>query len=230
MKYLILLLLAYCNTFAQDALSDDKPKYKGQDIRSVVVVKGTNVVYRGVDNIINCAIFGIDAWDSRVSGPGHLMSTGRLGEFRWNVTSLPGTTAKLTVTYRLPDGSSKIEEKEFVIWNVKPFRSLINGYGGEKCIVEQTINELRNAKITVRSDDMIWEDVRNIEVKGFSIQLPDESIFEIEGDIITNDIYNKLQKLKRGEVFRIFQIEFRMPNSSINFEKTSMIKVMVSEK
>jgi hypothetical protein len=128
------------------------------------------------------------------------------------------------VIYRLPDGSAKKEQRAFEIRDIKPLRSLINGNGDYNCIVEQTLEQLKNAQISVVCDDAI-QGFRHIYVKGFDIQFND-SIFSVKGDEITDEVYNEIKKLEQGSIFNITRIEIVTSAYAI---KISDIKVMIVE-
>lgn len=227
MKFLVALILsASLSTFAQetDTITESKPKYQDYHKRAVIIVNGNNLVYRGIENKITVAVAGVDAWDTMVSGPGTLRKTGGLGEFSWNVTSLKERFAKITVSYRLPDGSSKQEQREFEIRDIKPFTSLINGNGDYNCIVQQTLEQLKDAKISVVCDDDLHQyGLRHIYVKGFEIQI-DNRTFSVIGDKITDEVYNEIKKLKKGSIFNIKRIEIVTSAYGI---KIADIKVMI---
>ena len=229
MKYLLtLILFVRLSAYAQDTLVEYKPSYYEDDKRAVVAIKGANVVYRGVDNIISVAVMGEDAWDTRIITPGNLRSTGRTGEFRWNVTELPGKTATIKITYKDEDGTYKIEEREFEIRDLKPFTPMIKGYGGNGCIVELSTEEFKDARISVKAmEDIILKELRDMKVKGFTIQLPTK-VLNVEGDAITDMAYAELKDLQPGSIIYITDIDYVIQKSSFTGGKIGNIKVMVS--
>lgn len=225
-NFVALLLLSSLCALSQetDTIAEYKPKYNDTDKRAVVAIKNDNIVYRGIDNKIHVAVAGVDAWDTMISVPGSLRKSFEMGEYKWNVTSVPGNAANITVTYRLADGSSKQEQIEFEIKNLRPLRSLINGNGDYNCVVQQTLEQLKDAQISVVSDDMV-DGLRDIHVRRFEIHC-DKAVYTVEGNKIINAVYEELKKLKPGSVFYIRRIGFV---SKLPVDFTSDIKVMIVE-
>lgn len=226
MKLLITLLLFVLSlsTFAQQIETASMPENIAQEKRAVVAVTDANIIYRGIENKINIAVAGIDASKVTVSAPGIFRNVGQSGEYSWNVIGVTGDRVKLSIVYKLPDGHSKIEHKEFEIRHLKPLRSQINGYGAEGCIVQQTIEQLKDAKISVITDDAIIG-FRNIYVKSFVIGWDGNSHI-IDGDTIPDKVYKEIIKQKPGTIFSITAIQFTT-QATVYACKTSNIKVMV---
>jgi hypothetical protein len=231
MKYILLLFLSI-SAFAQDTISIEevsKPQYYEDHARAIVTVDNTNIVYRGITNKINIAVMGVDPWDVMCNAPGSFKPSGITGEFLWNVTAVAGKTATINVAYRLANGERKVEAKEFEIREVENFNSLINGYGGKKCIVEQSLKELKNAKISVEPKNIMWESLREVKVIGFTLVMPNDEGYYISGDTITDEIYKKLKELKPGSVFRIIVNHFILPHSSVMVCKAEIVKVIITK-
>ena len=229
MKYLLtLIVLVGLSAYAQDTLVQYKPSYYEGDTRAVVALKGANVVYRGVDNIISVAAMGVHAWDTRIITPGNLRSTGRTGEFRWDVTEILDETATIKIIYKEDDGTYNTEEREFEIHDLKPFMPMINGYGGYGCTVELSLEEFKGARISVKAmEDIILKELRDIKVRSFSIQLPTKAL-NVEGDAITDIAYTELKDLQPGTIIYITNINYTTQKSSFDYGKNQNIKIMVS--
>ncbi len=65
-----------------------------------------NSVYRGVENPMTVSFAGISDNNVTASAPGNFRKGSKSGQYNWNVTGVTGTTAVISVTGKLPDGTA----------------------------------------------------------------------------------------------------------------------------
>lgn len=227
MKYLFLLFISF-TALAQDTLQSDSISLKvtHENARIVVKTEGpANVVYRGITNKINIAVAGVPDWDVTVSAPGIFKHSGTSGIFEWNVTQVSGRIAKLNVAARLPNGERKVEQIEFQIRNIPPLYGTINGQGCDKCIVQQTLAELKDGVVSIGSTPAFITE--NIKIKQFALTLPTGKEIVVNGDKINMFAYNLIKELKSGAIMTIddIVIEGRSNYSGTNY----IIKILLAE-
>ena len=65
-----------------------------------------------------------------------------------------------------------------------------------------TLQELKNAIIDIKVDDL-EESFSNIIVSGFILKLPKGKKLEVDGDSITDNVFNEISKLKKNSMIEL---------------------------
>ncbi len=207
MKYILIFLLSI-STFAQDTINTTTLTYKETDRRAVIAVDA-NVLYRGIDNKISIAVMGVDAWDVACStSSGSFRKVSGSGEYLWNVTSASGITAKIVVSYRLPNGERKAEEKEFEIKPIPRPRAYIDSdtKGGMQAMTKE---QLQNIRLHGKIEDFyltVGSQIPYLTVRQFTMRLPGNIDITMQGDTLSKEARRKINTLKAGDVILFHDI------------------------
>jgi hypothetical protein len=193
--FFTLLFITYFFGFAQDTLVAKKSNV------GLIAATEMNVVYRGVRNPIAIAVSHAKSFT--VSGPGVSQEKGN-----YYITPGPGNEMVVTLEIILDDDSKVVEEHVFRIKTLKKHIARINNKNCQNCIVLMKKEELKDAEISFYLEDFLY-DFLKLKVTSFDIRVSNKKKFHIEGNKITDDVFNELIKLKKGKEIIIYNIEFR---------------------
>jgi gliding motility-associated protein GldM len=175
-----------------------------------------NSVYRGVNNPMSISFAGVAASDVTVSAPG-IQKGAKPGQYNWTVTSLPGESAVVTVTGRLPDGSSVSDKKTFVIRDIpRPMPSIRGREGSSKGSKE----DLSVSTIGVVFPGFVFD--VSTTVNSFEVFVPGSPRLLVQGSKFDDSARKAIAKAKRGDIITIGNIKvtvagaggYRVPDSS----------------
>jgi len=195
-KLFLLLVLSSFYSFSQDSLPVQKPKY------CVVELEKVKVVYRGISNPITIAVPN-NVKSFTVSGPG-VSPTETIGKY--NVRPQSGKELTIKVEMVLLDNSVVVEEHVYEIVSIPMHETTINGNYStfNHTNLEFKLDELKDAKIGVKFIDCF---IIKAEVTQFNIKFPGKPTIEVEGNIITNEVYELLKKAKKKDDIVISEIK-----------------------
>lgn len=168
-----------------------------------------NSVYRGVDNPMTVSFAGIPDNDVKATAPGAWRSAGKAGKYNWNVTGVTGTTAKIAVTAKLPDGKTVTDMKEF---NVRPIPAPVPELRGKRTSAKGNKNDLSSSTINVVFPDFVF-DVRTT-VKSFEVFVSGSGTMVCQGNRFSAQALAAIGKAKRGDVVVISRIETKVEGTS----------------
>jgi len=173
-----------------------------------------NTVYRGVDNPMTISFAGISDDKVTATAPG-LKKSG--DGYSWNVTTLQGNEAVVTVTGILPDGTKVSDSKMFKVRGipapVAKVRGFINSTKGNK-------NDLANSPVQVAFPDFVYD--VNVKVTGFELFVPGQPGIIVNGDRMSDQAKKAIATAQRGDKIMINNVKttlqgapgYRMPGSS----------------
>lgn len=160
-----------------------------------------NSVYRGVTNPMTISFAGISDNNVTVSAPG-LSKGSKPGQYNWNVTSISGKTAVVTVTGKLPDGKTVSDKKTFNVREIpKPVASVrgLEGNGkGNK-------NDLASSTINVVFPDFVFDVTAT--VKSFEVSVPGSPMIVVQGNRFNDAALRAIAKAQRGDVVTIMNVQ-----------------------
>ncbi|KOS07794.1 gliding motility protein GldM [Flavobacterium akiainvivens] len=160
-----------------------------------------NSVYRGVDNPMTVSFAGVSANDVSATAPGAWKKSGD-GKYNWNVTSVSGDKAKISVTAKLPGGKTATSVKEF---NVRPIPAPVAELRGKINSGKGNKNDLLNSTIRVAFPDFVF-DVKT-QVTSFELSVPGSSTLVVQGDKFNGAAQALINKAKRGDVITINNVK-----------------------
>ena len=175
-----------------------------------------NTVYRGVNNPMTISFAGIS--DDKVAAVASGLSrAGKPGQYNWNVTTLQGQEAKVTVTGILPDGSKVSDTKVFKVRGipapVAKVRGFINQNKGSK-------SDLSTSPVQVAFPDFVFD--VNVKVIGFELFVPGQPAIVVTGDRMSDQAKKAIATAQRGDKIMINNVKttldgapgYKMPGSS----------------
>ena len=181
-----------------------------------------NVVYRGIQNPISIAV--PNAKSSTVSGLGVKEENGK-----YYIVPGQGKEVIVTLEIILEDDSKVVEEHVFRIKNLKKHIARINNKNCQNCIVLMKKEELKDAEISFYLEDFLY-DFLKLKVTSFDLFVSNKNKFHIEGNKITDEVYNKLIKLKKGKEILIYNIEFKqLSERKILIHPIGTIQIQISD-
>lgn len=160
-----------------------------------------NSVYRGVTNPMTISFAGISDNNVTVSAPG-LSKAGKPGQYNWNVTSLQGTSAVVTVTGKLPDGKTVSDKKTFNIREIPRPAPTLRGMSGSG---KGNKNDLMNSTINVEFPDFVF-DVQTT-VQSFELYVPGSAAIIVNGNRFNDAAKQAISKASRGDIITINNIK-----------------------
>jgi len=175
-----------------------------------------NSVYRGVNNPMSISFAGVSDNNVTVSAPG-IQKGSKPGQYNWTVTSLSGETAVVTVTGKLPDGSSVSDKKTFVIRDIpRPMPSIRGREGSSKGSKE----DLSVSTIGVVFPGFVFD--VSTTVNSFEVFVPGSPRLLVQGSKFDDAARKSIAKAKRGDIITIGNIKvtvagaggYRVPDSS----------------
>ena len=217
-KFLLLFCLLLCQILLaqNDTVIVSKPKI------GVISVDKLNVVYRGIQNPISIAI--PNAKSFTVSGLGVKEENGK-----YYIAPGQGNEVIVTLEIILEDDSKLVEQHVFRIKNLKKHIARINNKNCQNCIVLMKKEELKEAEISYYLEDFLY-DFLNLKVTSFDLFISNKKKFHIQGNKITDEVYNELIKLKKGKEILIYNIEFKLfSERKILIHPIGTIQVQISD-
>jgi gliding motility-associated protein GldM len=161
-----------------------------------------NSVYRGVDNPMTVSFAGISDNNVTASAPGSFRKGAKSGQYNWNVTNVTGTTATVSVTGKLPDGSAVTSKKLF---NVRPIPAPVPELRGKTGSAKGNKNDLSSSSINVKFEGFVF-DIKT-SVKSFEVYVPGSPAIICQGNRFNAAALSAIAKCKRGDVVIINRIE-----------------------
>jgi hypothetical protein len=129
----------------------------------------------------------------------------------------------------LEDDSKIVEEHVFRIKNLRKHIARINNKNCQNCIVLMKKEELKDAEISFYLEDFLY-DFLKLKVTSFDLLVSNKKQFHIEGNKITDDVFNELIKLKNGKEILIYNIEFKhLSERKIFIHPLGTIQVQISD-
>lgn len=163
-----------------------------------------NSVYRGVSNPMTISFAGISDNNVNASAPG-LSKGSKAGQYNWNVTGVSGTSAVVTVTGKLPDGTSVSDKKTFIVRDIpRPaasLRGLIGSGKGNK-------NDLASSTIKVAFPDFVFDVTTTVE--SFELFVPGNPAIQVQGDRFNDAARKAIAKASRGDVITITNVKTKL--------------------
>ncbi len=160
-----------------------------------------NSVYRGVNNPMSISFAGIADSDVTASAPG-LKKGAKAGQYNWNVTGLSGTSAVVTVSGKLPDGTTVSDKKTF---NIRPIPQPVPTLRGKPGSGKGNKNDLSSSTINVTFPDFVFDITANVQ--SFEVYIPGSAAIICQGNRFNGAALAAINKCKRGDVVVINNIE-----------------------
>jgi GldM C-terminal domain len=202
MKYLLFLILFSYSVFAQEG-------------RAIISLDKDNIVYRGIDNLLKIGVPGVAQNKIKVTAPGKLSPVeDKPGYYKWNVTGVSGTKAKIMVAYKEEDGKTVIENKEFRLMPIeRPYPYLGKYHYGYQSTYKMTRREIAELEINITIDNYYGQlDENFYKPTGFWLYLPKDTIY-IEGNVLPKAYKSKIDSLQTYTLIMLNDMRQYNPHS-----------------
>jgi len=197
-KLFLLLVLSSFFSFSQDNVQVQKPKL------SVIELEKVKVVYRGIPNPIKIAVPN-NVKSFTVSGDG-VSPTETKGKYVIKPTT--GKEVKVKVAMVLANNSVVNEEHIYRILPMPSLNYTINNQFSDGAFL-LTKAQIKNAEIGVGCEGLILDGFTS-EIICFDIKVPGFKTETVEGNKITDKVYNIILKAKKEDVITVFEIKGTM--------------------
>jgi gliding motility-associated protein GldM len=160
-----------------------------------------NVVYRGVANPMSISFAGVAADKVSASGPG-LRSVGA-GKYVMNPGA--GNEAVISVTGKLPDGSTVSDKKTF---RIKGIPGPVGTIRGEMGVVKGPKSSLEISTVGAKLVDFDFE--VGLDVVGFNFKVTGQPTVVVPGNKLNGQCKAVLAKAGRGDQVTISEIKTKL--------------------
>jgi gliding motility-associated protein GldM len=160
-----------------------------------------NVVYRGVSNPMSISFAGVAADKVSASGPG-LRSVGA-GKYVMNPGA--GNEAVISVTGKLPDGSTVSDKKTF---RIKGIPGPVGTIRGEMGVVKGPKSSLEISTVGAKLVDFDFE--VGLDVVGFNFKVTGQPTVVVPGNKLNGQCKAVLAKAGRGDQVTISEIKTKL--------------------
>lgn len=160
-----------------------------------------NVVYRGVSNPMSISFAGVSADKVSASGPG-LRSIGA-GKYVMNPGA--GNEAVISVTGKLPDGSTVSDKKTF---RIKGIPGPVGTIRGEMGVVKGPKSSLEISTVGAKLVDFDFE--VGLDVVGFNFKVTGQPTVVVAGNKLNGQCKAVLAKAGRGDQVTISEIKTKL--------------------
>lgn len=215
MKQLFLFLIVFLTISCSQKVLPPSP---------VVSINNQNFVYRGIDNKLQIAVPGAKSF--KVTAP-RLIDHG-FGKYAWNVNQISGDTAILDFEIINERDSIFHDSKQYYVKPAPKLIIAINNRGCDKCIIEIRKEDIRNAKISVRSETYFDSRFENFFVEEYTIVLPEGYEYKVYQNMFSYSLEKMIIQYPAGTIFRIKDIKYRYPG--YNPPKVELKFILVDNK
>ncbi len=161
-----------------------------------------NVVYRGLPNPMTISFAGVS--DNNVTANATGMSKGaKPGQY--NLKPGSGTDVMVSVSAKLPDGSSVADKKSFRIKNIPGPQGAIGGNVGSD---KGAKSRLEVSTISAKLLDFVYD--LDFQVTQFTFKVPGQAAIVVNGDKVNQQCRAALARVGRGDQVTIYDIKTRI--------------------
>ncbi len=174
-----------------------------------------NSIYRGVDNPMTISFAGVSDNNVTATATG-LRAAGGAGKYIWRPDGIQGTEATVSVTGKLPDGSSVSDKKTFIVRNIPAPVATLRGRTGTH---RGNKNDLLNSTIAVVFPDFVFD--INVNVTQFEVSVPGSPRVVCQGNKLNAAAVAAINKAKVGDIVVIGNVKTTIPGSPVIIKDSS---------
>ena len=186
---------------------------------AVISADKMNVVYRGVSNPMTISIPGVP--DNLVTATGNGLNRSS-GAGKYTMTPGSGSEVKISVSGKLPDGTSVSSSQNF---RIKDIPSPSGAVRKESGYVKMPSSSLENSTVSAELADFDFD--LNLSTTGFTIKVPGQGAVVVRGNRMDSSAQKAISKAKRGDVIVIFDIKSSLSGSSIRIKDASAVSIEI---
>ena len=203
-------------------IEDGKPinlKYEGTYVvvprpnSATIAADKMNVVYRGVVNPMTISFAGVSDNNVTASAPGLSKAS---GNGKYNMSPGQGTEVTISVTGKLPDGTSVNDKRAYRIKNIPAPQGAIGGTVGE---TKGAKGRLAVSQITAELVDFDF-DVK-LKVTQFTFRVSGQPSVVVNGDRVNAQCAAAMARAGRGDIVTISEIKTKIEGSPIILRQTA---------
>lgn len=168
-----------------------------------------NSIYRGVDNPMTISFAGVSDNNVTANAQG-LRAAGGSGKYIWRPDGIQGTEATVTVSGKLPDGSSVTDKKTFIVRNIPAPLATLRGRTGTH---RGNKNDLLNSTIGVSFPDFVFD--INVNVTSFEVSVPGSPRVICQGNKLNAQAQAAINKARVGDIVVIGNVKTAIPGSNV---------------
>lgn len=172
-----------------------------------------NVVYRGVVNPMTISFAGIA--DNMVTASGAGLSKAG-GNGKYNMSPGQGNEVIISVTGKLPDGTSANDKKSYRIKNIPAPQGAIAGTAGES---KGAKGRLAVSQVTAVLPDFDFQ--VNLKVTQFTFRVSGQPSVVVNGDRVNAQCAAAMARAGRGDIVTISEIKTKIEGSPIILRQTA---------
>jgi gliding motility-associated protein GldM len=161
-----------------------------------------NVVYRGLPNPMTISFAGISDNNVNASAAG-LSKAGKAGAYNLNPGS--GTDVLVSVTGKLPDGTSVSDKKSFRIKNIP---APLGAIGGQIGAQKGPKSRLEVSQVSAILPDFLYD--LKFQVTQFALKVPGQATIIVNGDRVNAQCKAALARATKGDVIIISDIKSKI--------------------
>ncbi|WP_432671958.1 gliding motility protein GldM [Flavobacterium sp. SM2513] len=172
-----------------------------------------NVVYRGVVNPMTISFAGVSDNNVTASAPGLSKAS---GNGKYNMSPGQGTEVTISVTGKLPDGTSVNDKRAYRIKNIPAPQGAIGGTVGE---TKGAKGRLAVSQITAELVDFDFD--VNLKVTQFTFRVSGQPSVVVNGDRVNAQCAAAMARAGRGDIVTISEIKTKIEGSPIILRQTA---------
>ncbi|WP_299555759.1 GldM family protein [Seonamhaeicola sp.] len=169
----------------------------------VEFVKSPKILYRGIYNKVRIDVPKADSIQLYETESA-LLKKDLLGQYNINCTTTRSKTKTLVAKSYLNGAIVNSDSINFEIKDIPRPRLRINAYSANN--LKMTLEELKGAKLEVYIKDFMFN--HSINISGYKIKLGHREVIQVEGDLISEDVFSKIKKLNIGQEILIFDVQY----------------------
>lgn len=192
--------------------------------RTVISVVKLNVVYRGLDNLIEIAIPSVPSNTIIVTGNGLSKLSKDPYDNLYVVRPRQGRTMNISVTGTLPDGTKITSVNEFRIKDIPRPSGTVRGEIGRLKMSRQNL-AISTVGATIEDFDF---DV-NLIVKEFKIKIGSQPSITVQGDKLNSNAKTLLLGANKGDLVQIYDMKSKLTNNpAYNLKKSRPVYIYLT--
>ncbi|PZR20911.1 MAG: hypothetical protein DI539_09575 [Flavobacterium psychrophilum] len=169
------------------------------DSKPIITSRYNNIIYRGINDTLKIEVPNAKSFTVTAAGLSEMTQD---STYTINVSRIKEDGIYLDFTITNNDNSVINTRELLYIKDITPKKITVNGKSCSNCTLKMTLSELKNALIDIVIDDK-EDSYSNTKIWSFIIKLPNGKKLVVDHDTVTDEIFQKLSKLKKKSVIEI---------------------------
>lgn len=170
-------------------------------LRSATIIAGNhNYVYRGIDNPFTIYFETIPIENTKVSAPG----LKHIKDVQYTITPGDEDEIVITVSGKLPDGSSVMDKKTYRVLDIPNPDATIGGYKGKTSLTKEQLVKL---PLTAQLNSLMFDFDIPLEVTSFIMYAPGQTPIQINGNVLNTEAKKAVQLASKGDLIAFVAVK-----------------------